>query len=164
VSISKPLYSPVHNWLSAYVGEGNPLQNMNNQTTRGLVIVDNNQIKATNIRLQAKFKVGTVTPGGSIRIYMAGSLDGLVFSDNYDGAVNGDFVGDIVSDPVHSQLVATIPTPTSDTVVVWEGEILGVVPSLPRYMGFLVSNDSGGPLDGAYEHSLKASYISYEFV
>lgn len=164
MAIAKPIYTPAHNWLAAYIGFGNPLQGVPPSGARGLIILNNNQIRAVGIRIQVTIKTKTVSPGGAFRLYAAGSIDGVNFTDNYDGNTGGDFGGASVYPPVNSQLIATVLTPSSDSVVVWEGEILDSISSIPRYLGIIAVNDTGGGLDGTFDHSIKASYVSYEFV
>lgn len=115
-------------------------------------------IDAIDYLCHFQFPVGTaVATGDTVSIYMVESMDGVNWTDGIDPAIApaGALSGDIRD----AKLAAVIDGfHTSAEPVTVEATIhVGLVyPTLPPYLGFVIKNDTSGPITSG----VSASYVS----
>lgn len=165
-----PVYSPYDDtmnniWNSLAGNYSNPLKAMTNTSTKPIALINNDQFKATNIRVYIQFKTGnTIATNGGVELWIAGSPDGLTCSDGYTYTQFTTVPCPNINTPSNSIFIKKIMTPTTSTVYVWEDDLLNYMASIPKYCGIIIVNNSGGSLDATYTHKIGCTYITFDYV
>lgn len=126
-------------------------------------LVDVGTLRVPNFRIYLKFMTGTtVRVGGSLDIWVATSLDGSNFTDGFSAA---NFVGTVISavQPKNSWLVGSIPVSAVSTSYYFEDDLLNLTASLPKYMGIICYNQTGGALNSTDLPLLQGCSITHEY-
>ena len=106
---------------------------------------------------------GSVAVGGTIDLWLATSIDGSLYTDNFPSTnFTGTSTGSSPA-PRNSWQIASIPVSVISTVYTFEDDLLNLSSSLPKYFGLIVQNNTGGALDANYTCLIQGCSISLEY-
>lgn len=124
------------------------LNSLANASARQAAAVDNSSNLYLDAQVTVTAAVGTVSAGGSISVYAAGSIDGTTWpgegSANNDGVTGSDAAITLES-PTNLTLIGVINTPTSSKTYVSQPISVAAAFNnvLPRNWTIIVLNNTG---------------------